>query len=115
MKWLGQSGNCTQLWMSSGESKVLWCKDPYCVGILSFRSMNHIELVEDKQKMSRVNINILEISELKWMRMGKLNSDEHYIYYCGQKKGKRNGVVLIVNKTVQNAVLERSLNNDRII
>ena len=88
MKWLGQSGNCTQLWMSSGESKVLWCKDPYCVGILNFRSMNHIELVEDKQKMSRVNINILEISELKWMRMGKLNSDEHYIYYCGQKRVK---------------------------
>ena len=49
--------------------------------------MNHSELVEDKQEMSRVNINILGISELKWMKMGKLNSDEHYIYYYGQKKG----------------------------
>ena len=62
-----------------------------------------------------MNIDILGISELKWMGMGKFNSDDHYIYYCGQDSLRRNGVTLIVNKRVQNAVLGYNLKNDRII
>ena len=65
--------------------------------------------------MSRVNINILGISELKWTGMDDFNSDGYYIYYCGQESLRRNGVVLIVNKRVQNAVLGCSLKNDRMI
>ena len=65
--------------------------------------------------MERVNTDILGISELKWTGMGEFNSDDHYIYYCGQKSLGRNGIALMVNKRVQNAVLECSLKNDRII
>ena len=66
-------------------------------------------------RMARVNINILGISELKWTGMGKFNSDDHYIYYCWQESLRRNGVALIVNKRVQNAVLGCNLKNDRMI
>ena len=66
-------------------------------------------------RMARVNINILGISELKWTGMGKFNSDDHYIDYCGQESLKRNGVALIVNKTVRNTVLGCNLKNDRMI
>ena len=65
--------------------------------------------------MARVNVNILGISELKWTGMGEFNSDEHYIYYCGQESLRRNGVVIMVNKRVLNAVLECNLKNDRMI
>ena len=65
--------------------------------------------------MVRVNIVILGISELKWTGMGKFNSDDHYIYHCGQESLRRNGVAIIVNKTVQNAVLGCNLKNDRMI
>ena len=65
--------------------------------------------------MARMNISILGISELKWMGMGEFNSDDHYIYPCGQESLRRNGVTLIVNKRVQNAVLGCSLKNDRMI
>ena len=65
--------------------------------------------------MARVNIDILGISELKWTGMGEFNSDDHYIYYCGQTSLKRNGVALIVNKRVRNAVLGCNLKNDRMI
>ena len=65
--------------------------------------------------MARVNIDILGISELKWMGMDKFNSDDHYIYYCGQESLKRNGVAIIVNRRVQNAVLGCDLKNDRMI
>ena len=65
--------------------------------------------------MARVNIDILRISELKWMGMGEFNSDDHYIYYRGQESLRRNGVALTDNKRVQNAVLGCSLKNDRII
>ena len=68
-----------------------------------------------KQEVARVNIDILGISELKWTGMGKFNSDDHYIYYCGQESLKRNGVAIIVNKRVQNAVLGCSLKNNRMI
>ena len=65
--------------------------------------------------MARVNINILRISELKWTGMGEFNSDDHYIYNCGQESLRRNGVAIIVNKRVQNATLRCSLKNDRMI
>ena len=65
--------------------------------------------------MARLNTNILGISELKWTRMGEFNSDDHYIYYCGQESLRRNGVALIVNKRVQNAVLGCNLKKDRMI
>ena len=65
--------------------------------------------------MARVNVDILGISELKWTGMGEFNSGDHYIYYCGQEALRRNGVAIIVNKRVQNAVLGCSLKNDRMI
>ena len=65
--------------------------------------------------MARVNIDILGISELKWTGMGEFNSDDHYIYYCGQESLRRNGVAIIVNKRVRNAVLGCNLKNDRMI
>ena len=65
--------------------------------------------------MARVNVDILGISELKWTGMGEFNSDDHYIYYCGQEVLRRNGVAIIVNKRVQNAVLGYNLKKDRII
>ena len=66
-------------------------------------------------EMTRVNINILEISELKWTRMVGFNSDDHYIHYCGQESLRRKGVALIVNKRVQNAVLGYNLKNERMV
>ena len=68
-----------------------------------------------KQEMARVNINILGIRELKWMGVGKFSTDNHYIYYCGQESLRRNGTALTINKRAQNAVLEYSLKNDRMI
>ena len=65
--------------------------------------------------MARVNIDILGISERKWTRIGEFDSDDHYIYYCGQESLRRNGVAIIINKRVQNAVLGCNLKNDRMI
>ena len=77
--------------------------------------MNQGKLKVVKQEMARVNIDILGVSELKWTGMGKFNSDDHYIYYCGQESFRRNGIAIMVNKRVQNAVLGCSLKNDRMI
>ena len=77
--------------------------------------MNQGKLEVVKQQMTRVNVNILGISKLKWTGMGEFNSDDHYIYYCGQESFSRNGVAITVNKRVQNAVLECSLKKDRMI
>ena len=68
-----------------------------------------------KQEMARVNVNILGISKVKWTGMGEFNSDDHYIYYCGQESLRRNGVAITVNKRVGNAILGCSLKNDRMI
>ena len=68
-----------------------------------------------KQKMARVNVDILGISELKWTGMGEFNSDDHYIYYCGQESLRRNGIAIMINKRVQNVVLGCTLKNDRMI
>ena len=77
--------------------------------------MNQGKLEVVKQEMPRVNINILVISELKWTRMGEFNSDDHYIYYYGQESLGRNGVAIMVNKRVQNAILGCNLKNNRMI
>ena len=76
--------------------------------------MNQGKLEGFKQEMATVNINILGISELKWTGMGEFNSDDHYIYYCGQESLRRHGVAIIVNKRVRNAVLGYNLKNDRM-
>ena len=68
-----------------------------------------------KREMARVNMDILGIGELKWTAMGEFNSDDHYIYFCGQESLRRNEVAIIVNKRVRNAVLRCSLKNDRMI
>ena len=78
-------------------------------------SVNKGKLKVAKQKMARVNIDILGISELKWTRMDEFNSDDHYIYYCGQKSLRRSGVALIVIKMVQNAVFGCNLKSNRMI
>ena len=77
--------------------------------------MNQGKLEVVKQEMARVNVGILWISELRWTGMGEFNSDDHCIYYCGQESLRRNGIAIIVNKGVWNAVLEYSLKNDRMI
>ena len=76
--------------------------------------MNQGKLEVVKQEMARVNVDILGISELKWTGMGEFNSDDHYIYYCGQESCRRNGVAIMVNR-VRNAVLGCNLKNDRMI
>ena len=91
--------------MTGDGSKVRCCKEQYCIGICNVRSTKKGKLEVVKQEMAKVNINILGISELKWTGMGEFNSDDHYISYCGQESLRRNGVAMIVNKRVQNAVL----------
>ena len=91
-------------------SKVQCCKEQYCIGTWNASSMNQGKLEVVKQEMTRVNVNILEISKLKWTGMGEFNSDDHYIYHCGQKSLKRNGIALKVSKKARNAVLEYNLN-----
>ena len=77
--------------------------------------MNQGKLEVVKQEMARVNVNILGIRELKWTGLGKFNSDDHCIYYCGQESLRRNGVAIMVNKRIRNAVLGCNLKNDRMI
>ena len=92
-----------------------YCKEPCCKGACNVRSMNQGKLDVVKQEMARVSINILGISELKWIGMGDFNSGDHYNYYCGQESLKRNGVALRVNKRVQNAILGCNIKNCRMI
>ena len=95
---------CRQRWRSSiqqkqhpvvdvtGDRSKIWCsKEQYCIGTWNIRSMNQGKLEVVKQEMARVNVDILGISELRWTGMGEFNSDDHYIYYCGQKSLRRNG------------------------
>ena len=103
------------LYVSADESKIWCCKEQYWIGNWNIRSMNQGKLDVVKQEMVRIGINILELSELKWTTMGKFNSDDHYIYYCGQESHRRNGVAFIINKRVWNAVLGCNLKNNRII
>ena len=89
-------------------SKVQCYKEQYCIGTWNVRSMNQGKLEVVKQEMIRVNADI-RISELNWTGMGEFNSDDNYIYYGGQESLRRNGVAMIVNKTIQN------LKNNRMI
>ena len=101
--------------VTGDRSKLRCCKEQHCIGTWNVRSMNQGKLEVVKQKIARVNIDILGISELKWTGMGEINSEEDYIYYCGQDSFRRNGVALIVNKRVRNAVLGCNLKNVRMI
>ena len=75
-------------------------KEQYCIGTWNVRSMNPGKLKVIKQEMARVNVNILGLSKQKWTGMGEFNSDDHYIYYCGQQSLRGNGVAIVVNKKV---------------
>ena len=87
-------------------SKVQCCKEHYYIGTWNVRSMNEGKLEVVKQEMATVNVEILGISELKWTGLGEVNSDDRYIYYCGQESLRRNGVAIIVNRRVQNQYLD---------
>ena len=115
MNRLSQSEKNAVVDVTGDESKVQCCKEQYCIGTWNVRSMNQGKLEVVKQEMARVNIDILGINKLKWTGMGEFNSNDHYIYYCGQESLRRNGVAIIVNKRVQNAVLGCNLKNDRMI
>ena len=84
--------------VTGDRSKVRCYKEQYCIGTWNVRSTNQGKLEVVKQEMARVNVDILGISELKWTRMGEFNSDDHYIYYCGQESLRRNGVAIMVNR-----------------
>ena len=101
--------------VTGDRSKVQCCKEQYCTGTWNVRSMNQGKLEVVKQEMARVNVDILGISELKRTGMDELNSDDHYIYYCRQESLRRNGVTIMVNKRVRNAVLGCNLKKDRMI
>ena len=101
--------------VTGDRSKVRCCKEQYYIGTWNVRSMNQGKLEVVKQEMARVNIDILGISELKWTGMGESNSDDHYMYYCRQESLRGNGVAIVVNKRVRNAVLGCNLKNDRMI
>ena len=92
--------------VSGSESEVWYCKEQYCKGTWNVRSMNQGKLEVVKRTMTRVNIDILGNSKLKWTKTGEFNSDDHYTYYCGQESLRRNGVVLIVNKIVKHDMSE---------
>ena len=98
----------------TGDGSKVWCsKEQYCIGTWYVRSMNQGKLEVVKQGMARVNIDILGISELKWTGTGEFNSDDHYIYYCRQESLRRNGVTLIVDRIIWNAVIGCNHKNDR--
>ena len=88
------------VFVTGDRNKVQCCKEQYCIGTWNVRSMNQGKLEVVKQEMARMNVDILGISKLKWTGMGEFNSDDHYIYYCGQESLRRNGVAIIVNKRV---------------
>ena len=101
--------------MNRDHSVIFEIPFKYCIGTWNVSFMNQAKLEVVKQEMARVNVDILGISKLKWTGMGEFNSDDHYIYYCGQESLRRNGAAIMVNKRVQNAVLGCSLKNDRMI
>ena len=86
--------------VTGDRSKVRCCKEQCCIGTWNVRSMNQGKLEVVKQEMARVNVDILGISKLRWTGMGEFNSDDHYIYCCGQESLRRNGVAIMVNKRV---------------
>ena len=101
--------------VTGDRSKVQCCKQQHCIGTWNVRSMNQGKLEVVKQEVARVNNDTLGIRELKWTGMGEFNSDDYYIYYCEQESLRRNGVAIIVNKRIRNAVLGCNLKNNRIV
>ena len=100
----------------TGDGRKAWCdKELYCIRTWNIRSMNQGKLKVVKQEMARVDIDILGINELKWTGMGEFNSNDHYIYNCGQESLRRNWVAIIVSKRVWNGVLGCNLKNKRVI
>ena len=97
------------------RSKDRCFKEHYCLGTWKVRFMNQGKLEVVKQEMARVNVDILGISKPRWTGMGEFNSDDHYIYYCGQESLRRNGVAILVNKRVRKSVLGYNLKNNRMI
>ena len=87
--------------MTGDRRKVQCYREQYGIGTWNVRSMNQGKLEVVKQEMAKVNINILKISELKWTEMCEFYSDDHYIYYCGQESLRRNGVAIMVNKSLK--------------
>ena len=87
--------------VTDDKSKVPCCKEQYCIRIWNVRSRNQGKLEVVKQEMERVDVDILGISEVKWTGMGEFNSDDHYIYYCRQESLRRNGVAILVNKSLK--------------
>ena len=106
---------CPVVDVTGDRSKIRCCKEQYCIGNWNVRSMNQGKLEVVKQEMAKVNTSILGIRKLKWTGMGEFNSDDQYIYYCGQESLRRNEVALIVNRRVQNAVPGCNLKNDRMV
>ena len=96
-----KQNQCSRVTVYGSESKVQCCKEQYWTGTWNVKSVNQGKLDGVEQEMANVNINILRISELKWMGMSEFNSDNHYIYYCWQKSFRRNGVSLIVNQSLK--------------
>ena len=92
--------------VAGDRRKVQGCKEQYCIWTWNVKSMNQGKLEVVKQEMARVKINILGISELKWTGMGEFNSDDHYVYYCGQESLRRNGGAITVNKSVWDEYLD---------
>ena len=101
--------------VTGDRSKIRCCKEEYCIGTWNVRSMNQGKLEVVKQEMATVNVDILGISKLRRTGMGEFTSDDNYINKCGQESLRRNGVAIMVNKRVQNAVLGCNLKNDRMI
>ena len=99
---------CPAVEVTSDRSKFQCCKEQYCRGTWNVRSMDQGKLKVVRKEMARMNINILGINELKWTGMDKFNSDDHYIYYCGQELLRRNGVAFTVNKRLKYSKLEQS-------
>ena len=87
--------------VTGDRSNVRCYKEQYCIGTWNVRSMDQGKLEGVKQEIARVNVDVLGISELKWTRMGEFNSDDHYIYYCGQEYLRRNGGDIMVNKSLK--------------
>jgi len=101
--------------VTGDRSKVQCCKEQYCIGTWNVRSMNQGKLEAVKhRRWQDVNVDILGISELQWTGMGEFNSDDHYIYYCGQESLRRNGVAIMVNKRIR-SVFGCNLKNNRMI
>ena len=92
--------------LGTDRSKVRCCKEQYCIGTWNVRPMNQGKLEMVKREKARVNVDILGISKVKWTGMGEFNSDDHYIYYCGQESLRRNGVAIMVKKKKKEAKMQ---------